>query len=223
MSNDGALDMALDEVIVSNKSNRRGGRRGPSGGIQQTRQRWSIQNQKHSLLGTLIKVQNGDEKTLQGVPRVKGELNHLIVSNLHYQVSEKDLYELFGQIGKVRKAFIHLGPTGKSTGVADVIFDNSRDADRALTTYNNIELDHRPMRIAYATNPAVLTALAQQPRSQHRNAAPRGNTARGGRGGRGRGGSRRSEGQTKKSQEELDAEMDSYMQAPPSEDTAMES
>ena len=71
------------------------------------------------------------------------------------------------------------------------------------------------MRIAYATNPAVLTALAQQPRSQHRNAAPRGNTARGGRGGRGRGGSRRSEGQTKKSQEELDAEMDSYMQAPP--------
>jgi hypothetical protein len=33
MSNDGALDMALDEVIVSNKSNRRGGRRGPSGGI----------------------------------------------------------------------------------------------------------------------------------------------------------------------------------------------
>jgi THO complex subunit 4 len=51
------------------------------------------------------------------------------------------LKELFGQIGKVRKAFIHLGPTGKSTGVADVIFDNSRDADRALTTYNNIELD----------------------------------------------------------------------------------
>jgi THO complex subunit 4 len=41
----------------------------------------------------------------------------------------------------VRKAFIHLGPTGKSTGVADVIFDNNRDADRALTTYNNIELD----------------------------------------------------------------------------------
>jgi hypothetical protein len=71
------------------------------------------------------------------------------------------------------------------------------------------------MRIAYATNPAVLTALAQQPRSQQRNAAPRGNSARGGRGGRGRGGSRRSEGQTKKSQEELDAEMDSYMQAPP--------
>lgn len=151
------------------------------------------------------------------------------------------LKELFGQIGKVRKAFIHLGPTGKSTGVADVIFDNNRDADRALTTYNNIELDRtfplpfllrmstllfpplifefymidRPMRIAYATNPAVLTALAQQPRSQHRNAAPRGNNARGGRGGRGRGGGRRSEGQPKKSQEELDAEMDSYMQAPP--------
>jgi len=146
--------------------------------------------------------------------------NHLIVSNLHYQVSEKDLYDLFGQIGKVRKAFIHLGPTGKSTGVADVIFENNRDADRALTTYNNIELDRRPMRIAYAASPTILTALAQPARSSTRS-APRGSNTRG-RGGRGRGG-RRSEGQPKKSQEELDAEMDSYMQAPPSEDTAMES
>jgi hypothetical protein len=33
MSNDGALDMALDDVIVTNKANRRGARRGPSGGI----------------------------------------------------------------------------------------------------------------------------------------------------------------------------------------------
>lgn len=148
------------------------------------------------------------------------------------------LKDLFGQIGKVRKAFIHLGPTGKSTGVADVIFENNRDADRALTTYNNIELDRmfsfycmllsyfsytstnsvsistsgRPMRIAYAASPTVLTALAQPARSSTRS-APRGSNTRG-RGGRGRGG-RRSEGQPKKSQEELDAEMDSYMQAPP--------
>jgi len=138
-------------------------------------------------------------------------------------VSEKDLYDLFGQIGKVRKSFIHLGPTGKSTGIADVIFDNGRDADRALATYNNIELDRRPMRIAYATTP--ITALAQPARINTRfntRSAPRGSSVRrrGGRGGRG---GRRSEGQTKKSQEELDAEMDSYMQAPPSEDTAMES
>jgi hypothetical protein len=33
MSNDGALDMALDDVIVTNKAGRRGARRGPSGGI----------------------------------------------------------------------------------------------------------------------------------------------------------------------------------------------
>ncbi|KAM3586330.1 hypothetical protein VKS41_002852 [Umbelopsis sp. WA50703] len=147
--------------------------------------------------------------------------NHLIVSNLHYQVSEKDLYDLFGQIGRVKKAFIHLGPTGKSTGVADIIYDGPRDAEKALNTYNNIELDQRPMRITYSTSPAVLTAIAQtrlQPR------AARGSNTRGARGGRGgRGGGRKSTAQPKKSQEELDAEMDNYMQAPPSEDTAMES
>ncbi|GAB5591480.1 hypothetical protein Unana1_06380 [Umbelopsis nana] len=178
MSNDGALDMALDDVIVNTKSSRRGARRGPSGGIN--------------------KRGGGGPSRARNTP----------------------YSDLFGQIGKVRKAFIHLGPTGKSTGVADVIFENNRDADRALTTYNNIELDRRPMRIAYAASPTVLTALAQPARSSTRS-APRGSNTRG-RGGRGRGG-RRSEGQPKKSQEELDAEMDSYMQAPPSEDTAMES
>ncbi|CAM0138305.1 unnamed protein product [Umbelopsis sp. WA50703] len=178
MSNDGALDMALDDVIVTNKPNRRGGRRGPAGGISK-----------------------------RGSGGSRGR-------NTPYS-------DLFGQIGRVKKAFIHLGPTGKSTGVADIIYDGPRDAEKALNTYNNIELDQRPMRITYSTSPAVLTAIAQtrlQPR------AARGSNTRGARGGRGgRGGGRKSTAQPKKSQEELDAEMDNYMQAPPSEDTAMES
>jgi hypothetical protein len=74
----------------------------------------------------------------------------------------------------------------------------------------------RPMRITYSTSPAVLTAIAQtrlQPR------AARGSNTRGARGGRGgRGGGRKSTAQPKKSQEELDAEMDNYMQAPPVSD-----
>jgi hypothetical protein len=53
------------------------------------------------------------------------------------------LQDLFGQIGRVKKAFIHLGPTGKSTGVADIIYDGPRDAEKALNTYNNIELDRK--------------------------------------------------------------------------------
>jgi hypothetical protein len=71
----------------------------------------------------------------------------------------------------------------------------------------------RPMRIAYATGPAAPVTAAAPVRSQPRSTRGGGNSR--GRGGRGGRGGRRSEGQPKKSQEELDAEMDNYMQAPP--------
>lgn len=69
------------------------------------------------------------------------------------------------------------------------------------------------MRIAYATGPAAPVTAVAPVRSQPRSTRGGGNAR--GRGGRGGRGGRRSEGQPKKSQEELDAEMDSYMQAPP--------
>ncbi|KAJ2956501.1 hypothetical protein NQZ79_g7685 [Umbelopsis isabellina] len=129
MSNDGALDMALDDVIVTNKPNRRGGRRGPAGGIN-----------KRSTGGSRGR-NTPYSRPSANTRAMPARSNHLIVANLHYQVSEKDLYDLFGQIGRVKKAFIHLGPTGKSTGVADIIYDSPRDAEKALNAYNNIELD----------------------------------------------------------------------------------
>jgi THO complex subunit 4 len=41
----------------------------------------------------------------------------------------------------LRRAFLHIGPNGKSAGVADVVFVNSNDAERARVTYNNVQLD----------------------------------------------------------------------------------
>ncbi|ORX59707.1 THO complex subunit 4 [Hesseltinella vesiculosa] len=64
-----------------------------------------------------------------------------MVANLHNRVNEKDLYELFGQIGKVNRAYIHLAPNGTSSGVANVVFKVASDAERALNTYNNVALD----------------------------------------------------------------------------------
>ncbi|CAO0789952.1 unnamed protein product [Mucor circinelloides] len=67
--------------------------------------------------------------------------NSLVVANLHFNVTEKDLYDLFGQIGTLKRAFLHIGPNGKSAGIADVVFQSSQDAERARNTYNNVELD----------------------------------------------------------------------------------
>ncbi|KAI8092878.1 uncharacterized protein BX664DRAFT_96430 [Halteromyces radiatus] len=110
-------------------------------------------------------------------------------------------------MGKVKRAFLHLAPSGKSSGVADIVFVQANDAERARNTYNNIELDGRPMRISFANLPsAVASSLPINRRLQ--------NTGRGGRRPNQRaGGSGRPKRDTrpKASQADLDADMDSYM------------
>ena len=94
-------------------------------------------------------------------PAASRASNSLVVANLHFNVTEKDLYvsispslwwfyisltdilhqDLFGQVGPLKRAFLHIGPNGKSAGIADVVFQSSHDAERARNTYNNVELD----------------------------------------------------------------------------------
>lgn len=49
--------------------------------------------------------------------------------------------DLFGQIGHLKRAFLHIGPNGKSAGIADIVFQSGQDAEKARNTYNNVELD----------------------------------------------------------------------------------
>jgi THO complex subunit 4 len=139
----------------------------------------------------------------------------------------------------VKRAFLHLAPTGKSSGVADIVYSQANDADRAKNTYNNVELDGkesiekkhkeachiylhlmfnilgRPMRIVFADLPAaVASALPINRRIQHTRPQNTGNTRGGRRGGssnqRNAGGNPRTR-RPKASQADLDADMDSYM------------
>ncbi|CAO3662492.1 unnamed protein product [Rhizopus stolonifer] len=130
--------------------------------------------------------------------------NSLVVSNLHFNVTEKDLYDLFGQIGKLRRAFLHIGPNGKSAGIADVVFVNSNDAERARVTYNNVQLDGRPMRITVASIIASVPTSAPRTSSRFNN-----NNNNNGR--RSTRGNARRDNRSRPSQQDLDADMDSYM------------
>lgn len=48
-------------------------------------------------------------------------------------------------MGPVKRAFLHLGPSGGSAGVADIVFSYPPDAERALASYNNVELDGKSL------------------------------------------------------------------------------
>ncbi|CAE6429192.1 unnamed protein product [Rhizoctonia solani] len=60
------------------------------------------------------------------------ESARLLVSNLHYEVTEKDLSMIFGTIGTLScEPTIRYDRSGRSTGVANVTFTHARDAKLA--------------------------------------------------------------------------------------------
>ncbi|KAI8380455.1 hypothetical protein EDC96DRAFT_561066 [Choanephora cucurbitarum] len=208
MSNLGALDMALDDVISQNRSNRRNNnnnnnksntRRSTGGGVNKNRSSGG-----RSPYGSRPARTNNTRSNPK--PAASRASNSLVVANLHFNVTEKDLYDLFGQVGPLKRAFLHIGPNGKSAGIADVVFQSSHDAERARNTYNNVELDGRPMRITVAS---LVSAVATSAPSTRRSGPVRGGNNNNNRNSNGNRRNRNS--RPKPSEEQLDADMDSYM------------
>lgn len=140
----------------------------------------------------------------------------LLVSNLDYGVSDADIKELFAEFGPLRKAAVHYDRSGRSLGTADVVFERRTDAVRAMKQYNGVPLDGRPMNIQLVTS--AVGAAALSPASRLGYAAtggggaasqrPRGSFRGRGRGRGGRGGNVQRKVPTA---EELDAELDAYV------------
>ncbi|KAI0356108.1 RNA-binding domain-containing protein [Trametes cingulata] len=161
----------------------------------------------------------------------------IIVSNLHYEITPKDLTQIFGQIGTlVREPQIRYDRSGRSTGVAVITFETPAEATRAKKQFDGILAKNQPMSIAYDTSPPIpkgprrttsapsllnriekpplLERLSQNDTKPKQNTAQEGGVgpvrtkARGG--GAGARGGRK--GPTKpKTAEELDKELDAFM------------
>ncbi|RDB29947.1 THO complex subunit 4-A [Hypsizygus marmoreus] len=78
----------------------------------------------------------------------------LVVSNLHYEITPKDLTAIFGQIGTlVREPLIRYDRSGRSSGTAIISFETAAEATRAKKQFDGILAKGQPMSIAYDTLP----------------------------------------------------------------------
>lgn len=67
----------------------------------------------------------------------------IIVSNLHSSVSDGDVKELFEDIGPLISSKL------VRPGVAEVVYVVSKDAEEAVETYHNRQLDGQPMKVKF--------------------------------------------------------------------------
>ncbi|RKF55288.1 mRNA export protein mlo3 [Erysiphe neolycopersici] len=160
----------------------------------------------------------------------------LRVENLHYDLTEDDLDDLFNRIGPVKELSLTYDRAGRSEGIAYVTYEQSHHARRAIQEYDGANAKGQPIRLisiplhppARRRNPPPprprsifdrVTIPARKsryvPGRQTRSRSPQRYRREGRRIGdksiNGRGAERLAkDGRPKKTQEELDAEMDDY-------------
>ncbi|KFA61458.1 hypothetical protein S40285_03410 [Stachybotrys chlorohalonatus IBT 40285] len=284
------MDRGLDEIIADNRSNgprsrRGGGRRRererqeyPRDGVRKRMGARSIRREQYCLASPAPTSLNSRflDSRRAPAPRRRRDSpdddtrgSKIRVENIHYDLTEEDLEELFSRIGRVSKLQLRYDRAGRSDGVAFVIYERKEDATEAIRQFDGANANGQPIRLSLmagssSRNPFDTAVMPGRPLSERvsapggrsRSYSPRRRTdeddaarkgidryvpggasrsrspmprRRGGGGGR-RPGARRDGGgrdgagardqeggrggrgnpRTKKTQEELDAEMEDY-------------
>ncbi|KAL8936534.1 MAG: hypothetical protein Q9216_004877, partial [Gyalolechia sp. 2 TL-2023] len=212
--------MALDDVVMTERTARRGrgrGRRVPNPGRKATAPVGGVQKNKAPKGPMKPVVPNGLLST--------GKESKIIVSNLPGDVTEKMVKDYFNEsIGPVKRVTLSYGPNGVMKGIVTIVFVRAESATKALETLDGVKVDKRPMKIEVVLDASKATATAPTKALGDRitpgkgpkpvtaaKPATNGATTRGGRA-QGRGGRRgRNAGRAKpKTADELDAEMVDY-------------
>jgi len=73
----------------------------------------------------------------------------LRVDNLHYELTEEDLDDLFNRIGPVVKLSLAYDRAGRSEGIAWVTYESAQDAKKAIREFDGANAKGQPIRLTY--------------------------------------------------------------------------
>ncbi|KAJ5562640.1 hypothetical protein N7535_002913 [Penicillium sp. DV-2018c] len=94
-------------------------------------------------------------------------LTKVRVENLHYDITESDLEDLFGRIGPVSELTLSYDRAGRSEGIAYVTYAHLKDAYTSIEEYDGANAKGQPIRLALIPGRRGRNPLdsAQHPRS----------------------------------------------------------
>ncbi|KAM4054835.1 RNA recognition motif domain-containing protein [Hirsutella rhossiliensis] len=158
------MDRGLDEIIADSRGdgprNRRGGgdsrRRErqdyPREGVRKTFQRGEPRNLDSEWLHDRYEAH---QSRREPAPRRRRESpvhseprgSKLRVENIHYDLTEDDLDELFARIGPVSRLQLLYDRAGRSNGTAYVTYEHRDDAQEAVRQYDGANANGQPIRL----------------------------------------------------------------------------
>ncbi|KAJ5794881.1 RNA binding protein [Penicillium paradoxum] len=94
-------------------------------------------------------------------------LTKVRVENLHYDITESDLDDLFGRIGPVSELTVSYDRAGRSEGVAYITYARLKDAHTSIQEYDGANAKGQPIRLSLVPGRRERNPLdyAQPPRS----------------------------------------------------------
>jgi RNA recognition motif-containing protein len=130
----------------------------------QTIKRKPNENFKIKITNTMAEEEAMDVEISKSPEEVNSPIQgyRVLVSNLHPNVTEDDILELFSAIGPIKRAKLN-------KGTANVVFVKLEDARNAISSYNSKLLDGRELKIELLTKLPIsekLTATKHTPIQQ---------------------------------------------------------
>jgi THO complex subunit 4 len=80
--------------------------------------------------------------------QISGEVGYkLKITNLHYDIIEDDLQQLFGTMGTVLQKKVEYDSSGRSTGNAYVVMSTSSAAQKAIDEFDGRSIENQKFRV----------------------------------------------------------------------------